>query len=608
MNSYLLPYANITWQTDSTPYAAEFDDIYWSTSGGLNEKRHVFLEGCQLTQRWAELADHDRFTIIETGFGFGLNFLLTLAAWRKTGCGDRGARLEFLSFEKHLVPIEEIATMAKTFGLEAELKLVKDKYPLPLPGSHIMQLTDNVCLTLVVGAAEEAINSLSAEADAVFLDGFSPSRNESLWQRDLVTKLTQKLRPGGILSTYSVAGSLRRDLSDAGLVVQKAEGYGNKRHMLIAVKPGLWQPKSNQVQTIGVIGAGLSGLFLARSLSTLGHKVILIDESGEALGAVREIRQIAIYPQLSQTPQPYSNLYLRAFEYFKRHQEFNQCGRLELLDNREKIQRAERLAEQLGSLLSLMSAAEASALLGFRVSHPGLFTSSAGWLSPASLSRHIHILPRHVKDLKPLDSGWQLKFTVGSITVDKVVLAPGAAPMAPLLPLKLMALRGQSLSIEKTDTSPNCVFSHEKTWFPQLQGGQTTLSGTYSRFDTDTTSREADTEELLSAIRDYGNPEHYSTQVGIRCASRDRLPVLGPLPNWQSLANWLQENTAGKGSFDMFNDYQPGLFCSVGFGSHAGTLGPFAAELLTRIIDGGIYCENLNQLSSIRFAVRDGAL
>ena len=84
---YLLSYADVTWQGDTLPFAANYDDIYWSTSGGLAEKQHVFLAGCELHNRWPKLGRYDAFTIAELGFGFGLNFLLTLRDWIPVAAG-----------------------------------------------------------------------------------------------------------------------------------------------------------------------------------------------------------------------------------------------------------------------------------------------------------------------------------------------------------------------------------------------------------------------------------------------------------------------------------------------------------------------------------------
>ena len=81
---------------DGTPWSEQYGDVYHSHDGGLGQAQHVFLAGNGLPERWQGRA---RFVIVETGFGLGLNFLATWAAWR--GDATRSARLHFISFEKH---------------------------------------------------------------------------------------------------------------------------------------------------------------------------------------------------------------------------------------------------------------------------------------------------------------------------------------------------------------------------------------------------------------------------------------------------------------------------------------------------------------------------
>jgi len=89
------PPATLDWSRPDTPAAVEFGDIYFSTDGGLDETRSVFLTGCGLPERW-----HDKtvFTVAELGFGSGLNFLATWQLWTKTAKPKQ--RLHFVSIEK----------------------------------------------------------------------------------------------------------------------------------------------------------------------------------------------------------------------------------------------------------------------------------------------------------------------------------------------------------------------------------------------------------------------------------------------------------------------------------------------------------------------------
>src|SRR5262247_3578469 len=88
---------------DETPYSAAFDDVYHSAAGGPAQAEHVFLQGNGLPQRWAR---RERFVILETGFGLGLNFLATWQAWRRDP--RRCGRLHFVSVEKHPYSLQDL--------------------------------------------------------------------------------------------------------------------------------------------------------------------------------------------------------------------------------------------------------------------------------------------------------------------------------------------------------------------------------------------------------------------------------------------------------------------------------------------------------------------
>ena len=80
--SPVLPTANICWR-DNTPYSLDFEDYYYSKTDGIEESDYVFIQGNQLAQRWQkfETQQLNQFSIFETGFGSGLNFLVTAQHW-----------------------------------------------------------------------------------------------------------------------------------------------------------------------------------------------------------------------------------------------------------------------------------------------------------------------------------------------------------------------------------------------------------------------------------------------------------------------------------------------------------------------------------------------
>ena len=84
---------------------------------------------------------------------------------------------------------------------------------------------------MIVGDARVTLPDWSDRADAWFLDGFSPAKNPELWSEDLMAEVARHTAPGGTFATYTAAGFVRRGLQAAGFQVERAKGYGHKRHM-----------------------------------------------------------------------------------------------------------------------------------------------------------------------------------------------------------------------------------------------------------------------------------------------------------------------------------------------------------------------------------------
>ena len=161
---------------DGAVYSAEYADIYHSVDGAIEEVRHVFIAGNGLAQRWREASN---FTIVETGFGCGLNFLVTWDALKQSGAA---CRLDFVSVEKHPFGHDDLATILRAWPqLETFSSQLINTYPPLVPGFHRLHFDDGrVTLTLLLGEAIDMLAELDARADAFFLDGFAPARNPDM--------------------------------------------------------------------------------------------------------------------------------------------------------------------------------------------------------------------------------------------------------------------------------------------------------------------------------------------------------------------------------------------------------------------------------------------
>lgn len=233
--SVTLPTARLRASDGGTPMSAEYGDVYHSADGAVAQARHVFLGGNELPLRWQ---DRRRFTIVETGFGLGLNFLET---WRALEGDSRAPQvLHFVSVEHRPLEREALASVLEAWPEHApRAKELVRLWPLPLAGFHRLTFAEGrLVLTLLLGDAAEMLGQLEASAEAIYLDGFSPARNPEAWSPAVCKELARLAADGCTVATWTVASSVRHALSDAGFELEKRAGFGSKREMLAGRKRG----------------------------------------------------------------------------------------------------------------------------------------------------------------------------------------------------------------------------------------------------------------------------------------------------------------------------------------------------------------------------------
>jgi tRNA 5-methylaminomethyl-2-thiouridine biosynthesis bifunctional protein len=233
----------VIWMSDGSPHSPRFNDAYRSRSGGLAQAESVFLAGTGLPEGWR---GHDRFSVLETGFGLGLNFLCTWAAWEADP--QRCENLQFASIEAFPVCAADLVRSAGNAGsqdqpersvglrLPALAEQLAQVWHGLSPGIHEWGFAGGrVQLTLAVGEVKAALKDIRCQADAVYLDGFSPALNPQMWSAETLQLVAQHCRPGTTLATYTVARSVREYLRQLGFRVEKCPGLPPKRDRLQAV-------------------------------------------------------------------------------------------------------------------------------------------------------------------------------------------------------------------------------------------------------------------------------------------------------------------------------------------------------------------------------------
>ncbi|MCV2881637.1 tRNA (5-methylaminomethyl-2-thiouridine)(34)-methyltransferase MnmD [Actibacterium sp. XHP0104] len=214
--------ARLEWRDGVIPVSTQFDDPYFSLDNGLAETRHVFLDGNDLPARF-----RPGFHIAELGFGTGLNMLAAALCWAEAGCD---APLHFTSFEAFPMQADEVERALAAFP---QARAIAGPFLAAWGAGQRAFDLGPLRVEVIIGDARETLPQWAGQADAWFLDGFSPAKNPELWAPDLMAEVARHTAPGGTLATYTAAGHVRRALSDAGLTVERRPGFGRKRHMTV---------------------------------------------------------------------------------------------------------------------------------------------------------------------------------------------------------------------------------------------------------------------------------------------------------------------------------------------------------------------------------------
>jgi len=276
--------AAVDFDPDGVLRSQRYGDVYHARAGALAQARHVFLAGNQLPRRWQGRA---HFTVCETGFGAGNNFLALWQAWRSDP--RRSSRLHVLSFEAHPFDAADMARLAQRCDADVRglARQLAAAWPLLTPGVHRLEFAGGaLTLTLLFGAIARTARQADACVDAFFLDGFAPARNPEMWTPGLFGQLRRMAAHDATLATWCSAVAVRKALGDAGFLVARAPGFAHKREMTVAtLRPGLGRaPPSARATHVAVVGAGFAGAAIAHALIRRGLACTLLDPA-LALGA-----------------------------------------------------------------------------------------------------------------------------------------------------------------------------------------------------------------------------------------------------------------------------------------------------------------------------------
>jgi tRNA 5-methylaminomethyl-2-thiouridine biosynthesis bifunctional protein len=578
--------ARLAFDARGVPYSETYGDVYHSVDGGLAQARHVFLVGNGLPGRWR---GRTSFTIVETGFGLGLNFLATCAALLEDARAP--ARLHYVSVEKHPFSKRDLAqALARQAEGSPVARELLAQWPLALPGFHRLHLArGRIALTLLFGEADTLLPLLEARADGFYLDGFAPEKNPPMWSGAIAHQLARLAAPGATLSTWTVAGAVRRVFSEAGFALHKCPGFGRKREMLAGSYPGNAPAPVAPDRRVAVVGAGLAGTACAERLASRGWDVTLIERrsapapeaSGNPVGLVR--------PALHREDTAIARLARGALGYALRHLAAHAEGRalpwrpsgvLQLARDAKQMERFEEIA-RAGAFppeyARCVDAAEAARIAGRATRGPGWSMPSAAWASPAALCAAqseragIHrVFSTEVLGLTRKGELWRIEGARGALAEAPHVVLANAMQANALLPgasLPLTTVRGQ-VSFAPPGRKLEVPVSGDGFVAP-MEGGGCAFGATFQIGDAETEPRAADhaanlarAESLLPGFGAGLDSARLAGRVAFRATTPDRLPAYGRLPRYS------------------------GLYAALGLGASGLLWAPLGAELLASQLEG----------------------
>lgn len=210
----------------TTILSKKFGVHYHSTFGAIQESQHIFLNA-----GFKYLSEKGKnVSILEVGFGTGLNALLTILESEKSAI-----KVDYVGIEAYPLAKETVDKLNYHDLLESS---DSKKYLNDLHRINEMEndkLNGNFRFKLIIDKLE-SINLGSSIFDIIYFDAFDPEVQPELWTEEVFAKLYMSMINGGVLVTYSCKGIVKRALKAAGFRIEKLPGPKGKREILRASK------------------------------------------------------------------------------------------------------------------------------------------------------------------------------------------------------------------------------------------------------------------------------------------------------------------------------------------------------------------------------------
>jgi len=209
----------------NTIYNSAVGENYHSRHGALQESKHVFLNSG--LKYYLDNNPATSASILEVGFGTGLNFLLSADY-----CAENQINLNYTGIEAY--PLTE-----NIIGQTGYDQYISQKTWSSFLNNYAEALKTAVQVNscqLQIAHCQLLEFKSQEQFDIIYFDAFAAIHQPEMWNEEAIAHTVQFLKPGGVFVTYAITGNLKRMLKSLEFKVEKAPGAPGKREMLRAVK------------------------------------------------------------------------------------------------------------------------------------------------------------------------------------------------------------------------------------------------------------------------------------------------------------------------------------------------------------------------------------
>ncbi|MEN9946818.1 MAG: hypothetical protein RLZZ293_1204 [Pseudomonadota bacterium] len=628
MNDYI----KLDWNNQIAYIASE--DIYFTPSKEHCSNSYQFWQQNNLTDRIRQLSPEQNLVIAELGFGYGLNLFTAMHLWEVTRTNSQ-SQLHYLAFAPQALSPVDLAQILDNFPELADYSAqFLAQYYLILPGFQRLQLSNNVYITLIIGALDQTLPQLTGLVDFWCLTQFD-WLNKNYQLANCLAELARRSK----INTTEFYLTTNEQLSSVNLIEYGFEliattSTGNNyqfKHITTnlvnhqcQIKPyynyppnnlNVLLPRAKQIK-VAIIGAGISGAATAYSLAKRGFEVHLFEAEAQVANQASGNYQGILYGtfsafggvmmDLSCTSYRYSNYLIKSQLNLD---EYGACGLIQLSHNPAQAKRNQQLAQAgfADDFLYLINQQQIEQLAQSKLVDysAGIYFPHGLWLKPRHLVSALLnnssinlVLDCLITQIKYSNNfKWELFNSQGKLEDDFDHLifcnAYGAAKLLPELTPFLRRIRGQTTNLNLSKSLVDCVVCGDGYITPS-SNNLATIGATFQfdQFDSDLKleDHQQNLTNLSRILAEFDPPTELANLTGkaaLRVSSFDYLPLVGPLAIWEQFKQDYAKLSQDKNArINTPCSYYPNLWLNIGHGAKGLLTAPLSGEIIADYIQG----------------------